>query len=140
MQNLSSSLSTASGAAQHELQTPSKDDVQYSTKTCTKTTKSSADTESGSSTTPKEASRLTLLNECKTIFWKAYANFYLLVSYTIYFRSFALDRRWITIHTVCLDLLNSPELWDMKKMQVRQPFSNLCKAMLLCLRFKYHIP
>ncbi|CAK9154468.1 unnamed protein product [Ilex paraguariensis] len=27
--------------------------------------------------------------------------------------SFSLDRRWLTIHTVCLDLLNSPEVWDM---------------------------
>ncbi|KAI8556850.1 hypothetical protein RHMOL_Rhmol05G0287600 [Rhododendron molle] len=32
-------------------------------------------------------------------------------------KSFALDRRWFTIHTVCLDLLNSPEVWDTKEMK-----------------------
>ncbi|KAG5550428.1 hypothetical protein RHGRI_015400 [Rhododendron griersonianum] len=34
-----------------------------------------------------------------------------------YRKSFALDRRWFTIHTVCLDLLNSPEVWDTKEMK-----------------------
>ncbi|KAI8015324.1 Mitogen-activated protein kinase-binding protein 1 [Camellia lanceoleosa] len=33
-------------------------------------------------------------------------------------RSFALDRRWLTIHTVCLDSLNSPGVWDMKDMKM----------------------
>ncbi|KAL8121513.1 hypothetical protein AgCh_018297 [Apium graveolens] len=97
VQEFSSAVGTGSSAAmQHELQTPSKIDVQNST-TCT-TTKGSADTESGASPTPKEASSS---------------------------RSCALDRQWITIHTVCLDLLTSPEVWGMKKMQVPQPFSNL---------------
>ncbi|KAL1808151.1 hypothetical protein ACET3Z_025141 [Daucus carota] len=96
LQDVPNSVRTGkSSVARHELHTPCKDNVEYSTKTST-TTKGSEDTESGSSTTPKEASR-----------------------------SFALDRRWITIHTVCLDLLNSPEVWDMKQMQVQQPFRNL---------------
>nr|GEU51936.1 hypothetical protein [Tanacetum cinerariifolium] len=33
-------------------------------------------------------------------------------------RSFALDKRWLTIHTVCLDLLNSPEVYSMKEQLV----------------------
>ncbi|XP_022034051.1 WD repeat-containing protein 62 isoform X2 [Helianthus annuus] len=33
-------------------------------------------------------------------------------------RSFALDRRWFTIHTVCLDLLNSPEAYNVKERMV----------------------
>ncbi|KAL6987737.1 hypothetical protein U1Q18_013485 [Sarracenia purpurea var. burkii] len=43
-------------------------------------------------------------------------------------RSFALDRRWLTIHTVCLDLLNSPGTWDMKDMEVLGTAPNMCKA------------
>ncbi|KAL8254904.1 hypothetical protein R6Q59_033125 [Mikania micrantha] len=33
-------------------------------------------------------------------------------------RSFALDKRWLTIHTVCLDLLNSPETSNLKEQMV----------------------
>ncbi|XP_024965743.1 mitogen-activated protein kinase-binding protein 1 [Cynara cardunculus var. scolymus] len=33
-------------------------------------------------------------------------------------RSFALDKRWLTIHTVCLDLLNSPEAYNTKERSV----------------------
>ncbi|XP_076905249.1 uncharacterized protein LOC143560947 [Bidens hawaiensis] len=33
-------------------------------------------------------------------------------------RSFALDKRWFTIHTVCLDLLNSPEVYNVKEQVV----------------------
>ncbi|KAM7531959.1 hypothetical protein LguiB_035369 [Lonicera macranthoides] len=43
-------------------------------------------------------------------------------------RTFALDKRWHTIHTVCLDLLNSPEVWEMKGMKVPLSFSNMCKG------------
>ncbi|KAK9070797.1 hypothetical protein SSX86_011199 [Deinandra increscens subsp. villosa] len=39
-------------------------------------------------------------------------------------RSFALDRRWLTIHTVCLDLLNSPEVSNVKEQMVPS-FSDL---------------
>ncbi|KAL7588937.1 hypothetical protein Lser_V15G39318 [Lactuca serriola] len=33
-------------------------------------------------------------------------------------RSFALDKRWVTIHTVCLDVLNSPEVYSLMKEQM----------------------
>ncbi|KAA8518996.1 hypothetical protein F0562_016230 [Nyssa sinensis] len=39
--------------------------------------------------------------------------------------SFAMDKRWLTIHTVCLDLLNSPEIWDMKDIKVPVSIPNL---------------
>lgn len=85
MQELSGAVSTGSRAStQHELQTPSKVDVRYSTINCSTTTNSSADILSGASATPKEASRLTLLNGYKIIICKANANFYLLVSYFMY--------------------------------------------------------
>ncbi|XP_059667920.1 uncharacterized protein LOC132313247 isoform X2 [Cornus florida] len=38
---------------------------------------------------------------------------------------FTMDKRWLTIHTVCLDLLNSPEVWDMTDRKVPVSFPNL---------------
>nr|XP_043622412.1 mitogen-activated protein kinase-binding protein 1 [Erigeron canadensis] len=45
-------------------------------------------------------------------------------------RSFALDRRWLTIHTVCLDLSHSPEVFNTRKQMM--PFtsnSSQCDAL-----------
>lgn len=51
-----------------------------------------------------------------------------------HFSSFALDSRWSTIHTVCFDLLNSPEDWEMKDQNLPlSALSNLCKGRLCYL-------
>ncbi|CAL5335071.1 unnamed protein product [Camellia sinensis] len=42
-------------------------------------------------------------------------------------RSFALDRRWLTIHTVCLDSLNSPGVWDTRDMKMMVTIPSVSK-------------
>ncbi|KAI3514796.1 hypothetical protein L1887_13498 [Cichorium endivia] len=38
-------------------------------------------------------------------------------------RSFALDKRWVTIHNVCLDVLNSPEIYNSSMKRYSSRFS-----------------
>ncbi|XP_010654199.1 uncharacterized protein LOC100240770 isoform X2 [Vitis vinifera] len=44
-------------------------------------------------------------------------------------RNFAMDNRWLTIHTVCLDLLNSPEIWDVNDMRTPVSSPHLLQSM-----------
>lgn len=54
----------------------------------------------------------------------------LMVSY-LHFSSFTMDKRWHCIYTVWLDLLNSPEVRDIKDLKPSVPFQNLGKAKLI---------
>lgn len=46
------------------------------------------------------------------------------------FSNIDMEKRWHTIHTVCLDLLDSPELRDLKDIKVPVLVSNLSKLVL----------
>ncbi|KAJ4704500.1 mitogen-activated protein kinase-binding protein 1 isoform X1 [Melia azedarach] len=79
----------------HEIQTPSNYDLGDSNSCLSTLSRSSSDAyKSQSSPLPQEA-----------------------VS------SFALDKRWLTVYTVCMDLLNSPEVQSLK--DVKMPLSSL---------------
>lgn len=116
----------------NDLQTPSKHNLEHSKQICVSLTESSPDSDN-TQTTPMsrgDAFRwhlLVLVNYYFTI-----GCYYLWVYiYNHCFRNFALDKQWFTIHTVCFDLLNSPEIWDMKKMPVSESVSHLCKSKLV---------
>lgn len=68
-------------------------------------------------------------NFCDSIMWTKgiWLSSMLIVSY-LCFRNFGMDNRWLTIHTVCLDLLNSPEIWDVKDMRMPVSSPHLCES------------
>lgn len=50
----------------------------------------------------------------------------------MHFSSFALGKRWLRVYTVCMDLLNSPEVLSLKYGKRPPLSSSLCKANSVC--------